>query len=279
VLRLGGRPANFSYVDSNNPPPEPTVRVTVEPASVDDVSGRLWLAGASAIGEESAGADVTLVAGYPDRATAERAAALVGGEVAEVEPGAWLDAWRTFARSVRAGRLVVHPAWTEAPPVEPDDIVLEIDPGRVFGHGGHPTTRLLLEELDGRIKGGERVLDVGCGSGVLSVAAAVLGAGEVLGIDIDPEAVPVTLENAKRNAVTVTASTTPVEDVGGRYDLVLANIGADVLIELAPAIHARGGTLLLSGVLVERADEVAAAYAGTATVRELDGWVALIVSP
>jgi ribosomal protein L11 methyltransferase len=271
------RPANFSYVDGNNPPTEPTVRVTVDPADVDDVSGRLWLAGATAIGEESVGDRVTLVAGYPDRAAAEQAASASGGEVVEVEPGAWLDAWRTFARSVRAGRLVVHPAWTEAPPVEPEDIVLEIDPGRVFGHGGHPTTRLLLEELDGRIKGGERVLDVGCGSGVLSIAAAVLGAAEVDGIDIDPDAVPVTLANASSNDVRVTATTTPLVDVEGRYDLVLANIGADVLIELAPDLQPRGETLLLSGVLAERAEEVAAAYAGTATVRELDGWVAIVI--
>jgi ribosomal protein L11 methyltransferase len=271
------RPANFSYVDGNNPRPEPTVRVTVEPASVDEVSGRLWLAGATAIGEESAGAEVTLVAGYPDRPAAERAASIVGGEVAEVEPGAWLDAWRTFARSVRAGRLVVHPSWTEPPPLEDGDLLVEVDPGRVFGHGGHPTTRLLLEELDRRITGGERVLDVGCGSGVLSVAAALLGAADVVGIDIDPDAVPVTLDNAARNQVTVQATTTPLAEVQGRYDIVLANIGADVLLELAPDLRRVGGTLLLSGVLAERADEVAGAYAATATVRELDGWVAIVI--
>ena len=272
------RGTNFSYVDGNNPPAEPTVRVTVDAGDVDDVSGRLWLAGATAIGEEAAGDRVTLVAGYPDRPRAERAAASVGGEVAEVEPGAWLDAWRTFARSVRAGRLVIHPAWTDPPPVEPADLVVEIDPGRVFGHGGHPTTRLLLEELADRIAGGERVLDVGCGSGVLSVAAALLGASEVVGVDIDPDAVTVTLDNARRNGVEVTATTTDLADVEGRYDLVLANIGADVLIDLAPQLQARGDALLLSGVLTERAEEVAAAYAGTATVRELDGWVAIVVS-
>lgn len=273
------RPANFSYVDGNNPPAEPTVRVTVDPADVDDVSGRLWLRGATAIGEESAGERVKLVAGYPDQGKAESAAAEVGGELVEVEPGAWLDAWRTFARSVRAGRLVVHPAWTEPPPVEPDDLVVEIDPGRVFGHGGHPTTRLLLEELDARVRGGERVLDVGCGSGVLSVAAALLGAGEVVGIDIDHDAARVTLENAERNGVDVTASTTPLAAVGAGYDLVLANIGAEVLLELAPELQQRGRTLLLSGVLAERADELVEAYsyAGTATVRELDGWVSIVI--
>jgi ribosomal protein L11 methyltransferase len=173
---------------------------------------------------------------------------------------------------------VIHPAWTDPPPVEPGDLVVEIDPGRVFGHGGHPTTRLLLEDLAERLVGGERVLDVGCGSGVLSVAAALLGAGEVVGIDIDPDAVTVTHENAARNGVEVTVSTTPLHEIDGRYDLVLANIGADVLIDLAPELQRVGGTLLLSGVLAERAGEVAASYAGTATVRELDGWVAIVVS-
>lgn len=242
---------------------------------VDAVSGRLWLLGAVAVAEEPG----VVVAGFADRATAERAAVEVGGEVVEVAPGVWLDAWREFATPVRAGRLVVVPAWIAPPPTRPADLVLAIDPGRVFGHGGHPTTRLLLEELDRRVTGGESVLDVGTGSGVLAVAAARLGAGRVVGVDIDPECVPVTTANAAANGVTVEVSTTPLGDVAGRFDLVLANIGADVLVELAPQLQARGGRLLLlSGLLADRADEVAAAYAGTATVTELDGWAALAVA-
>lgn len=262
------------------PVAEPTVRVTVDPADVDEVSGRLWLGGATAVGEEAAGDRVTLIAGFPVRADADAAAVTVGGAVVDVAPGAWLDAWRVFARSVRAGRLVVHPAWTEPPPVGDGDLVVEIDPGRVFGHGGHPTTRLLLEELGRRVRGGESVLDVGCGSGVLGIGAALLGAGRVVGIDIDPDAVPVTQANAARNGVVVEASTTPLAEVEGRYDLVLANIGADVLKDLAPELVARGATLLLSGLLVERIDDVAAAYAGAGAVSsiELDGWAALVVA-
>lgn len=254
------------------------MRVSVAPPDLDAVAGRLWLAGAHAVAEEPHGSGVTLVAAFADRADATSAAAEVGGEVVDVGPGAWLDAWREFAAPVRAGRVVVVPAWVEPPATGPDDVVLEIDPGRVFGHGGHPTTRLLLEELDRRIGGGEAVLDVGTGSGVLAVAAARLGAGRVVGIDIDPECVPVTLANAQRAGVDVEVSTTPLDEVGDRFDVVVANIGADVLKELAPQLQRVGRVLLLSGLLVDRIDDVAAAYAGTATATTLDGWAALTIS-
>jgi ribosomal protein L11 methyltransferase len=260
------------------PEDEPTVRVSIDSSQVDAESGRLWLAGAYAVAEEPDGDRVTLVAGFADRGDAEAAAAELGGEVVAVGPGAWLDAWREFAAPVRAGRIVVVPAWIDPPTTNPDDLVLEIDPGRVFGHGGHPTTRLLLEELDRRITGGESVLDVGCGSGVLAVAAAKLGAGRVVGIDIEPDCVPVTLANAERAGVAVEVSTTPLADVPGRFDIVLANIGADVLKELAPHLVARGRVLLLSGLLVDRIDDVAASYAGTATASTLDGWAALAIT-
>ena len=249
------------------------MRVSVAADAVDAVSGRLWLAGAYAVAEEPG----ALVAGFADRADAERAAAELGGTVEDVLPGAWLDAWREFAQPVQAGRLLVVPAWIDPP--ASDGQVLTIDPGRVFGHGGHPTTRLLLDELDRRITGGESVLDVGCGSGVLSVAASLLGAGRVVGIDIDPDAVPVTLANAEANGVTIEASTTPLADITETFDIVLANIGADVLKELAPLLEARGPVLLLSGLLVDRIDDVAAAYAGTATALTLDGWAALSIEP
>jgi ribosomal protein L11 methyltransferase len=257
-------------------PGEPVVTVAVSPAEVDALSGRLWLAGATAITEEPD----RLVAGFADDGEARAAAEALGGTFALVGPGAWLDAWREFAQPVTAGRLVVVPAWIEGGDLPGRRI--DIDPGRVFGHGGHPTTRLLVEELDRRIVGGETVLDVGCGSGVLSVAAAVLGAGRVEGIDIDPAAVPVTLENAARNGVAVEASTTPVGDLRGRYDVVLANIGADVLVELAPTLQRLGDVLLLSGLLVDRVEDVSGAYAAagatvTATATS-DGWAALVVT-
>ena len=274
------------------------VTLAVSPEGVDAMSGRLWLAGATAVTEEPNGDGVRLVAGFADEGDARAAADTLGGAFALVEPGAWLDAWRAFAQPVRAGRLLVVPAWLEpsdlelgtgtsgfrtdsVPSSEEGPVRIDVDPGRVFGHGGHPTTRLLLEELDRRIAGGERVLDVGCGSGVLSVAAAALGAGSVEGIDIDPAAVAVTHENAARNGVRVEASTTPVELLTGRYDLVLANIGADVVVELAPVLTRLGDVVLLSGLLVERIDEVVGSYAGTGAsvaVATLEGWAAVAVT-
>lgn len=261
-------------------PDEPTVRVSVGEAEVDTVSGRLWLAGATAVAEVPEGSRVTLVAGFDGRHAALSAAAAVGGEVVDVAPGAWLDAWREFAEPVRAGRLLVVPAWLDPPPAGPDDVVVAIDPGPVFGHGAHPTTRLLLAELDRRVTGGQRVLDVGCGSGVLAVAAARLGASTVAAIDVDPDAVVVTRANAERNRVTVDASTTPLAETSGAFDLVLANIGAAVLRDHAVPLQARvapGGALVLSGLLADAWQDVAACYAGTATRSELDGWVALVV--
>jgi ribosomal protein L11 methyltransferase len=250
----------------------------VLPEHVDDVSGRLWLAGATAIAEAPAGDGVELIAGFTDTIRAEIAATMVGGDVVPVAADSWLDAWRSYARVVRAGRLVVVPAWIDPPSIEPGDVHLDIDPGRVFGHGGHPTTRLILEELDRLIVGGEHVLDVGCGSGVLAIAASKLGAARVVGIDIDPDAVVVTHQNATRNDVEVAAFTTPLAKVDETFDIVVANIGADVLVELAPDLSTRGKVLVLSGLLVERVDEVAAAYAGTATVSTLEGWAALTLS-
>jgi ribosomal protein L11 methyltransferase len=255
--------------------------VTIGPDRVDEVSGRLWLAGATAVGEVPEGDEITLVASFDEPAEAESAAIAVAGEAVDVDSGPWLDAWREFAEPVRSGRLLVVPAWLTPPPSGPDTVVVNIDPGRVFGHGAHPTTRLLLEELDRRVTGGEQVLDVGCGSGVLAVAAARLGAGEVVAIDIDPAAAEVTRANAAANGVTVDASTTPVADVLGTFDIVLANIGATVLREMAAELQARvapGGVLVLSGLLSDRWEDVAACYAGTATRTELDGWISLVMS-
>lgn len=264
-------------------------RVVVASVDLDEVSGRLWRAGAAGIEERPVGSDgarVELVAGAPaDRADA-LAAVLAGagtGTIAVVGDDAWLDAWRAHARPVRVGaRLVVRPAWVAAEQGGPDDVEVVLDPCRTFGSGAHVTTRLVLAELEARIHGGERVLDVGCGSGVLAVAARRLGAKRVVAVDIDPEAVRVTHANAEANGVAggLEASTAPVGTIGGRFDVVVANLLAPVLVELAPAMAARvtaGGALVLSGLLAEQAAGVLAAYPGLTletTTRERE-WVAL----
>jgi ribosomal protein L11 methyltransferase len=185
--------------------------------------------------------------------------------IAEVEPG-WEDRWRAFHHGVRIGPLWVGPPW-EAPP--PGAVVVVIDPGRAFGTGAHPTTRLclelLLEERDGS------ALDVGCGSGVLAIAAAKLGHAPVRAIDVEAAAVAATRANATRNGVAVEAS--PVDALGAPLpgaDLALANIAL-------AAVEALGGRLdaarvVTSGYLAS--EEPSLAGYRRVGRRELEGWAA-----
>jgi len=190
------------------------------------------------------------------------------------------DTWRAFAEPVWAcDDVVVCPAWVdfEAPA---GVTVLRIEPGSTFGMGDHPTTRLSLAAVRRLVQAGARVLDVGCGSGVLAVGAMCLGAGEAVGIDIAPAAVPVTSANAGANGVVVSVSTTPLDEVAGQYDLVLANILAPVLVALAPDLQrvtAPMGRLVLSGVLSGGYQHVLEALRPMEVERvdEADGWAAV----
>src|SRR5690606_33204208 len=155
------------------------------------------------------------------------------------------------ARAWRCGEhLVVRPVWVEPVPLAPDDIEVLVEPGSAFGSGSHPTTRLCLAAVERLITGGETVVDVGCGSGLLGVAAALLGAARVDAIDIDPEAVRATAEVAVLNGVAdeVHVSGSPLVEVSGGFDLVLANLLVPIIEELGPTLAARcapGGTVLL----------------------------------
>jgi ribosomal protein L11 methyltransferase len=157
-------------------------------------------------------------------------------------------------------RLWIVPSW-HTPPTDAA-IVLRLDPGLAFGTGSHPSTRLVLGCLERRLRAGESVLDYGCGSGVLAIAAAKLGAGELAGVDIDPQALVATQENAAANGATIRTAL-PDEFPTQPYDVVLANILAGPLIGLAPrlATYLRpGGWIALAGILDWQADEVIAAY-------------------
>lgn len=159
-----------------------------------------------------------------------------------------------------SARLWIVPSWHQAP--DPEAINLTLDPGMAFGTGSHPTTRLCLEWLERTVKPGESLLDYGCGSGVLAIAGAKLGAGLVKGVDIDPQAVTAARANAERNHVTITFADN-AQTVSGDYDRVVANILSNPLKVLAPAICALvkpGGELALSGILEAQADEVMAIY-------------------
>lgn len=176
----------------------------------------------------------------------------------------WERAWLEHFRPMQFGtRLWVVPSWTE-PPVA-GAVNLRLDPGLAFGTGTHPTTALCLRWLDAQDLAGRRVLDFGCGSGILAIAAALLGAAQVTGVDNDPQAITATRENAARNGVAVAALLPAQFDAApGAFDAVVANILAGPLVQLAGRITdclAPGGVLALSGILREQADEVAAAYA------------------
>ncbi|MCL6263745.1 50S ribosomal protein L11 methyltransferase [Craterilacuibacter sp. RT1T] len=157
-------------------------------------------------------------------------------------------------------RLWITPTWHDAP--DANAINLQLDPGLAFGTGSHPTTRLCLQWLDANIKGGETVLDYGCGSGILAIAALKLGAGEVAGVDIDAQAVRASLDNAAQNGVSgifCLPDATPETKV----DVVLANILANPLRLLGEmlASHVKtGGKIVLSGILQEQAEELSAIY-------------------
>ena len=183
----------------------------------------------------------------------------------------WANNWKVHFKPVRIGeRLVIKPTWEEYREL-PGDLVIQIDPGMAFGTGAHPTTRMCLESLE-RIcfneNGGklpEAVLDVGTGSGVLSIAAALMGATIIDAVDIDPEAVRVTRENLELNKVAalVAVSTTDLADLEAGYGVVVANILAEELVRLAEQLIARvapGGWLILSGILAEKAALVRAAF-------------------
>lgn len=275
-----------------------SVEVRVAPDTADLVSGLLWSTGISALSEEPLDDGRVLLRVDVPAGGIEAIRAAVGDSadsIIEVEVDDGLDEWREHAKVAWVGRrLVVHPAWLPLGEVEADSVVVELEPGRSWGHGAHPTTRLCLAEVERLADAGgvRSLLDVGCGSGSIAVAAALLGVDAVVACDIDPGAVDATRDNAARNGVaeriTVrqvpdASAGDPLADIDGAFDVVVANIGAATIAALAPHLLARlapGGTLVLSGLLDPPPPSVTAAVAPAAVRRteELDGWVALTLS-
>jgi ribosomal protein L11 methyltransferase len=205
-----------------------------------------------------------------------------------VEEAGWADAWKQHFPVLRVGRrLVIRPTWRRHRAAE-GDVVLALDPGMAFGTGLHPTTRLCLAALerlaDGGAVEGRNVLDVGCGSGILAIAAIRLGASSALGLDTDPIAIEATSANARRNRIarSVRAREGTIPTGEGPFDVILANLIASLLVRLASELRAElapSGTLLASGIFADREAEVRDAFmrAGLrVTDRFAEGdWVAL----
>lgn len=202
----------------------------------------------------------------------------------------WANAWKEHYRPVRAGRrVVVRPPWQEYAPAE-DDVVVVLDPGMAFGTGTHPTTRLCLTALEDEIAPGDTVFDVGTGSGILAIAAALLGASRVDGVDIEPVSVRQARENVAGNGVGDRVRIEPgsadrARLLVGDYDLVLANIIARILIEIAPHLATAvkpGGTLILSGIIEPKEQEVVEAFRKLGLEmrqrEQMEDWVAQVWS-
>ena len=281
-------------------PRYPYVHVHVAPENVEAISDRLWILGASGIEERDATTlekstreTTLLIASFDNEENAEAAIGELGAlpEVGDsvslefVVGDEWRDGWRAYFKpTLVSPRILVRPSWEEASP--PDGTcVLVIDPGNAFGSGLHETTRLVLREVDARVQVGEPILDVGCGSGILSIAALLLGAKSAHGTDIDPIALETTMENAELNGVASQMSVggEDLDDVTSVFPLVLANIQAHVLIPMAAQLISKvseGGTLILSGVLADQVDDVVPAFAAMhlEVVREDGEWRAIVLS-
>ena len=205
-------------------------------------------------------------------------------ETEGVEQEDWQNGWRKYYHPLEIGtRLAVVPSWQQ---YDTDRVKLILDPGLAFGTGGHETTSLCMEALDERVTGGERVLDIGTGSGILAIAALKLGAAVAEGVDIDPVAVRTAGENAALNGVQdkLTVLLGDLSDkASGKYDIITANIVANAILSLAPAVPglmAEGATFIASGIIDSRKDEVIAGLekAGLAVVevKEKRGWECIV---
>lgn len=255
-------------------------------------AGETPLYGEPGVAAEARWPTARLTALFPAGADAAKALAEAGADLGFATPPHethavaeqdWVRATQAQFAPIRIhDRLWIVPSWCDPP--DPAAINVKLDPGLAFGTGSHPTTRLCLEWLARELEPGASVLDYGCGTGILAIAAARLGAGHVVGVDVDPQAVDAARANATANHVAATFMLPEglARGSAGTFDVVVANILANPLRLLAPVLAARvyaGGRIVLSGILADQAADVAAAYARWFIMdiwnSGKDGWVVL----
>ncbi len=213
-------------------------------------------------------------------------------ELANVKEEDWANNWKQYYKPFRVGKsLIIKPSWED---VEPNagDKILEIDPASTFGTGQHHTTKMVMETLEEAVKEGDRVLDLGCGSGILTIAAMLFGAKEAAVCDIFENAVKTASENIRNNDFTefkafcgnITEDGKLRDEIGGGYDVICANIVADVIIAMSPLFKGflrEGGSLIVSGIIDERVSEVKSALSenGWRAISEKneDGWNCILL--
>ncbi len=213
-------------------------------------------------------------------------------EIENVREEDWANNWKQYFKPLKVGeKLLIKPSWENYENTD-NRIVLEIDPASSFGTGQHNTTRLCLELLEKSMKKGDRILDMGCGSGILSIGAMLMGADSVIAVDIEQNAVETAVENAEKNNIPFMKYTAYCGDVisnkeldekiGEGYDVITANIVADVLIAMKDIFRKKikdNGTLIISGIIVERKDEVVDAVIGAGfevlNTAVAEGWAAV----
>jgi ribosomal protein L11 methyltransferase len=279
-------------------PSHPFVTIRVQAEQLELAQLRLWELGATGLEErdqttlvrEPAPGQAVVIGAFPDEVAARYAFNEIRqeyeAEIVYVPNADWATEWRRGFGAQRIGeRILLHPSWEEVPS-DAADVVLTIDAENAFGSGDHETTRLVLQVLDQRVAGGERVLDVGCGSGVLSIAALRLGASSAMAIDIEDDAIVVAERNAELNGVALRfqASIQSLSEIDGVYDIVLANIETRVLVHMPNELQSRiapGGFLVLSGILRVEREELLAAYSNMHLEELLEEgeWCACVLRP
>ncbi len=208
-------------------------------------------------------------------------------EVISVNEDDWANNWKKYYHPIRVGKnLVIKPSWIDYEKQE-NDIIVELDPGMAFGTGTHETTRMCMVHLEKYINENSRVLDVGCGSGILSITSLLIGAKEVTGVDIDPVAVKVAIENGEMNNFRAPQYNIKrgnlVDEAQGKYDVIVANIIADVIIAVCGDVKqfvADDGVFISSGIICDRKEDVKKAFAeqGYTVVEEIEEgeWVSFV---